>query len=428
MAPVARLSAYFRSLHPELPRAVWVLQFGGLLNAFGNGIVLPFLIIYLHNVRGISLGAAGLIAAANSAAALCSGFVAGSLSDRIGPKRVLIGALLLMAVAISLFPLIRSAGNAALLMMLLGLGSGAFWPSQSSLVTGLTPADRRHSAFSVQRVTMNLGVALGGLTGGLIASTGNPETFTILFLLDALTFVGYALVLTRLPAPRLSRERDSGSYRRVLADRPFVSYILLNALFISAGMAVIIELLPPFAKNDAGVNEQQIGFIWAVNSLAIVFFQLPVAKLVEGRRRMCGLALMGVIWCCVMLTVGAAGYWASGSTAAVIMAGAAGVFGLGECLHGSIQLALTADLASPGVLGRYLALSSQSWQVGWIIGPACGGFLLQHAPYALWPIAAGANLAGAAWALGLERRLPQNVRRTPRIATRPPVLAPDPLA
>src|SRR6266536_6662139 len=105
-----RVLSYLRSLNPQLPRPVWLLQVGGLTNAFGNGIVLPFLIIYLHNVRGISLGLAWLAAAVNSAAALCSGFVAGSLADRIGPRRVLIGALVVMAVAISLFPLIRTAG------------------------------------------------------------------------------------------------------------------------------------------------------------------------------------------------------------------------------------------------------------------------------------------------------------------------------
>ena len=52
------LGAYLRSLDPRLPRVVYVLQGGGLLNAFGNGVVLPFLIIYLHNVRGIPLGLA----------------------------------------------------------------------------------------------------------------------------------------------------------------------------------------------------------------------------------------------------------------------------------------------------------------------------------------------------------------------------------
>src|SRR6476659_5170780 len=132
-ATVHPVREYLRSLNPDLPRPVWILQVGGLTNAFGNGIVLPFLIIYLHNVRGIPLGLAGLAAAVNSAAALVSGFVAGSLSDRIGPKRVLVGALLVMAVAISLFPLIRTTLDALALNLLLGTGSGAFWPSQSSL-------------------------------------------------------------------------------------------------------------------------------------------------------------------------------------------------------------------------------------------------------------------------------------------------------
>jgi hypothetical protein len=47
------LRSYLRSLNPRLPRDVWILQAGGLANMFGNGVVGPFLIIYLHNVRGI---------------------------------------------------------------------------------------------------------------------------------------------------------------------------------------------------------------------------------------------------------------------------------------------------------------------------------------------------------------------------------------
>ena len=39
-------------LDPHLPRAVWLVQAGGVVNALGNGIVFPFAIIYLHNVRG----------------------------------------------------------------------------------------------------------------------------------------------------------------------------------------------------------------------------------------------------------------------------------------------------------------------------------------------------------------------------------------
>jgi MFS family permease len=410
---VRPLHAYLRSLDPGLPRAVWLLQAGGLANAFGNGVVLPFLIIYLHNVRGIPLGIAGLVAATNSAAALGSTFLAGTLADRIGPRRVLMGALVVMTGAICLFPLIREPWQALALNVLLGSGSGAFWPSQSSLLTGLTPPGRRHSAFAVQRVTMNLGVALGGLTGGLIASSTHPETFTALFLLDAATFMAFVLVLFRVPSPTLPRQETAGRYRQVVRDRAFLSFVLLNATFMAAGMATIVELLPPFAKNQAGVSEFGVGLLWFVNSLVVVFAQLPVAKLQEGRRRMRGLAVMGLLWATTMLMVFAGGKWLEGAAATAALAAAVVVFGIGECLHGAIQGPLVADLSTPGLLGRYMALSSLSWQIGWIIGPAGGGFILQEAPYALWPIAAGVNLLGSAYALALERRLPGDVLRTP---------------
>jgi MFS family permease len=408
-----RPAVYLRELRPDLPRPVWLLQLGGLTNAFGNGIVLPFLIIYLHNVRGIPLGLAGLAAAVNSAAALCSGFVAGALADRIGPRRVLIGALLVMAVAISLFPLIDNVWEAYALNALLGAGSGSFWPAQSSMLTGLAPPTRRHGAFALQRLTMNLGIALGGVVGGSIARVDDPRTFTVLFLFDALTFLGYAVVAALLPSPPHAGD-ERGTYRDVVRDRPFMRYVALNAAFIAAGMVVFVELLAPYAKNDAGVDEQQIGVLWMIDALVVVLAQLPVAKLWEGRRRMAALALMGVLWAVTMLLVGVAGTWFYAGTAFALMAVAVVIFGIGECLHGIVHGPLTADLAPPQLVGRYMAFGSQSWQVGWIVGPAVGGFVLQHAPNLLWPGVAAINLLAAGAALGLERSLPRAVRRAPR--------------
>jgi MFS family permease len=402
---------YLRSLHPQLPRDVWILQIGGLTNAFGNGIVLPFLIIYLHNVRGIPLGIAGLVAAFNSVCGFLSGFVAGTLSDSIGPRRVLIGALCVMSGAIGLFPLVHTAWQAFVLYGIVGLGSGSFWPSQSTLVTGLTPADRRHSAFAMQRLTMNLGVAFGGLVGGFIAA----QSFTALFLLDSATFLVYVLVLLRTTNPDLHPEREAGGYGEVVRNRVFMSYVGLNALVIATSVAIWVELLPPFAKNQANVSPEGIGLIWAVDSFVVVLAQLPIAKLMEGRRRMRALALMCGVWAASLLGFDAAGYWTSGWTAAVLLAAITIVFAFGECLHGTIHLPLATDLATPRAVGRYLAVSSQSWQIGWIVGPAGGGFILQHAPYALWPIAAALQLGAGAWALGLERVLPGRALRTPRV-------------
>ena len=411
MRPVA---AYLRSLDPRLPRDVYVLELGALVNAFGNGVVLPFLLIYLHNVRGIPFGLAGTAAAVQSAAALASGFLGGTLSDRLGPKRVLLGSLAMMTVAFALMPLIQTAWHAFAIYTLWGIGSGAFWPSQSALLAGLTPATRRAPAYALQRLAMNVGVALGGIVAGLIASVGDPGTFTVLFAIDCVTFLGYMLVLARVRAPALHEGRLGGSWRAVLRDRVFTLYTLLNAAFMTAAISVVVELLPAFGKNVAGISEKEVGIVFALDAVGVAIFQLPVVKLSEGRSRMRGFALMGTLWAASLLAVWAAGSWTRTTEAFGILAAAVLAFAVGECLHGAIHAPLSVDLAPPQLVGRYTAAASISWQIGWILGPAAGGFLLQHRPLLLWPIAAGVNLACAAAALGLEPRLPERVRRTPR--------------
>ena len=397
-----------------MPRRVYVLELGALVNAFGNGVVLPFLLIYLHNVRGISFGLAGSAAAVQSAAALGSGFLGGTLSDRIGPKRVLLGSLAVMTVAFALMPTIRTAWQAFAIYTVWGIGSGAFWPSQSALLAGLAPASRRAPAYALQRLAMNVGVALGGVTAGVIASVGDPDSFTTLFAINCATFIGYMVVLVWVRAPALHEGRLGGSWRAVLRDRVFTLYTMLNAAFMTAAISVVVELLPAFGKNVTGISEKEVGIVFALDAVGVAVFQLPVVKLSEGRSRMRGLALMGTLWAGTMLAVWAAGLWTQATAAFGILAAAVLVFAIGECLHGAIQTPLSVDLAPAQLIGRYTAAASISWQIGWIIGPAAGGFLLQHRPLLLWPIAACINLACAAGALALEPRLPERVRLTPR--------------
>ena len=149
----------------------------------------------------------------------------------------------------------------------------------------------------MQRVVMNLGFGLGALTGGLIAVADSPETFTALFLVDAASFLVYGLVMLFLvPEPASAREsRAPGSYRDVLRHRPFVAVASLNALFIFAGYSGF-DVLPVYAKNEAGLSETSIGLLFLVNTVVIILAQLPIARLARGRRRMPALALFGVFW------------------------------------------------------------------------------------------------------------------------------------
>ena len=226
----------------------------------------------------------------------------------------------------------------------------------------------------------------------------------------------FVAVLRLVPAPRyVEAHHEPGRYVDVLRSGVFLRYIVLNIIFIGAGIAVMSELLPPFAKNVAHVSEPAIGVLWFVFSGAVALGQHPIVKLVEGKRRLRGLALMGVIWAGTFLAVLAGGTWFTGTQAALIFGVAVAGFALGECLHGAIYAPLVVDLAEPRLLGRYMAFSSFSWQVGWLIGPAAGGFVLQSEPRALWPAAAAICLLASAYALSLERRIPAHLHLTPRV-------------
>jgi MFS family permease len=415
---------WLRSLDPQLPGEVWLLQLGGVMNSFGNGLVLPFLVIYLHDVRGFGLGVSGLVVAVSATAQLTAGLVAGPLVDRLGPRRVLGVGLVLQGVGFGLFPLVRSPWQAFVLIAIEGAGSAGFWPSQSTLIARLTPPPRRHAAYAQQRVTMNLGIGLGGLAGGLIASVAHPSSFTLLFLIDAVTFLAYVGVLAFVHDPGVAEEERSetpASYRAVLRDRLFVRLWALNFLFVTAGYS-LFNLVPPFARDHAHLSEKQIGVVFFVNTGLIVLVQLPISRMIEGHRRLRALALMPLLWIVSWVLVDAGGYWLTGTAAFLVITVALGIFGVGECFHGPAHQALVAEIAPDHLRGHYFAVHSLSWGLAGTVGPAVGGFLLASAPFALWPAAAVVCLIAALASLRTEPMVPERFRRIPRTEPAPPVL------
>ncbi|HEU5491294.1 MAG TPA: MFS transporter [Gaiellaceae bacterium] len=403
------LSTYF----PPLPRSVLTLQAGGLVNSYGNGFVMPFLFIYLHNVRGMGYAVVGLVLATHAVASIVAGPIFGSQIDRLGGRNMLGVSLAVLTVGYAAYALVHEPWQAFLVAGVSGIGVGGFWPSQSTLIAGLTPPEQRPSAFAMQRVVMNLGFGLGALTGGLIAVADSPETFTALFLVDAASFFVYGVVMLALvPEPAQSREsRAPGSYREVLRHRPFVAVASLNALFIFAGYSGF-DVLPVYAKNEAGLSEKSIGILFLVNTVVIILAQLPIARLARGRRRMPALALFGAFWAGAWLLVPIAGAAAT-QTAFLLLAFVMVAFAIGMCLHGAVAAPLVADLARPHLLGRYMALNALSWQVGFALGPALGGAGLALSSTGVWIAASALCAVGAVLALVIEGSLPSASRRTP---------------
>jgi MFS family permease len=402
---------------PRLPRAVYVFQSGLVLNAFGNGAANPFLVLYLHEVRGVPLGLAGLAGTTGALCGLVGGLTAGSIADRVGARRAMLVGLFLSATGLGLYPVIRSPWHAILLAGIAGAGTGMWLTAQTALVAALVPAELRHIAFAQQRVAANVGLGLGGLVGGLLVTVGDPASFTRLFVLDAATFAGYGVVLLFVPAEG-RRVVPGGGYRAALHDRPFLGVVALNLLWVASTVALINSLFPVFAHEQAGVSTHAVGLLFLVNSLTIVLLQFPVSRAVEGHRRMRAMALMAGLFASWWLLVLLTGDRFDGRRAVIVLAAAIAVLGVGECIYDAIQGALVSDLAPEGSTGRYLAASGFGWQAGFILAPVSGGLLLASEPRALPLTCAGLCAVGAAGALLLERALPERARMTPRLRKR----------
>ncbi|HEY6585346.1 MAG TPA: MFS transporter [Gaiellaceae bacterium] len=394
-----------------LSRELWLVQVGIFLNTFGWGAVLPFEIIYLHDGRGFSLSVAGLVVGTLTGVAVVSAPLAGSLIDRFGARTTAAGAGLALAAGYAGLAFAETEAVAFAAATLAGAGNGALGPAQSTLLAALAPPELRHRATAVSRVSTNVGFGLGGAVGGVVAATGLTGLVT-LFLVNALSYVVYIGVLVAVVREAPATEHIRGGYRLVLRDRAFVHLALTNVAIIGVGWGVLPWLVPPYAKSEAGIDAELIGLLMLANAATVVVAQVPIARAAEGRRRVVMIALGSAIFAasCVLIVV--AGITPSHAYPALLAAAVA--IGVGECFHSAALMPLVAELAPPGLRGRYMATIGLSWWIGLAVAPTAGAQLLSLTPAAAFLTAAAVAVAAAGSALALERELPLQVRVTPQ--------------
>lgn len=400
-----------RRLGFGLSRELWLVQIGIFINNLGWGAVLPFEIIYLHDGRGFSLSVAGLVVGTITGGAVVTAPLVGPLIDRFGARATVVGSGCVLAAGYAGLAFAHTPAQAFVAAAFAGAGNGGLNPSQSTLLAAMAPPDRRHRATAVSRVATNVGFGLGGAIGGLVAASG-LRGFVALFLVNALTYLIYVVVLVAVVREGMRPEPIRGGYRFVLRDCAFVHLAITNVAIIAVGWGVLPWLVPPYARGEIGIGAQQIGFLLLANAATVVVAQVPIAKFAEGRRRVVMMALAAAIFAAACLLMLAAQFASSAAYLALIVAAIA--VGIGECSHSSALSPLVAALAPPGVRGRYMAAIGLSQWIGLALAPTIGTSLLSISPAAALLVAAAVAAAAGGSMLTLEARLPDAARLTPR--------------
>lgn len=409
------------------------IQAGNALSAFGLGFTVPYLYVYVAQVRGLGAGTAGAVLAVFALAALVVLPFTGRVIDRRGPLPVLVGGAVVAAVGALAMGVAENVPAVVPAAALLGAGTAVMQPALATMIVWCSGADSRTRAFATQFFLSNLGLGVGGLIGGQIVDGSRPGSFTLLFSVEAVMFLVLAAVALTVRLPRPARltaavslpgagdgggaadvggsGRDGGGgLRALLGHRAMVQLCGLGFVMFFACYGQFESGLAAYGTEAAGIDPATLGIALAANTAVIVIAQFAVLRLVERRRRSRVIALVGLIWTVAWLLAGYAGLGpglglGGQDLATVAFVSTYALFGLGEAMLSPTVAPLVADLAPPSMIGRYNSVFALVKQLALAVGPAVGGPMgaALHGPYVVTFVLF--SLGVTVLALRLGRRL-----------------------
>ncbi len=384
-----RAPTRFRDALRGLPPRVWIISLGILVNRVGN--FLPVFIVLYLTERGHSSGAAGFVLGVSGVGNVLGNAVGGYLADRIGRRWTIVASAVPTAVLTAAVPYVGPFPLLVAVVGLIGVTSQIYRPAAAAvLVDAVTTKQERLAAFSVFRFAMNLGAALGGVIGGVLATSSYVE----LFLGNAVTCLLFGVVVAVLlrdtPKPKQQENEEQVGYRQALGDRTLVRFLVMTVVAEFVYIQCTVGL--PLHVADVGLTARDFGLLIGLNGLVVLALELPTTAAVSRYRPEYVLAVGNLL-------VGVGLALTGLSTGMILLAATILVWTIGEMMYSSVAMAHLGSLTPPGMAGRYQGLYGVAYTTGTGAGPLIGGAVYAIGPWALWVLIGAAGLLSAQLAM-----------------------------
>ncbi|WP_018752810.1 MFS transporter [Paenibacillus sanguinis] len=357
-------SSYLKPVFTPTFILIGVIVIAGL----SQGLLLPVLSIFMEQ-RGVSSSVNGLHAAALYVGSFAMSLVAERLLRRTGFRKLLLSGVVLVMIALPLFPLVADVRVWLVLRILVGIGDSAIHFTSQLWMLLLSPPEKRGWNISLYGMSYGLGFSLGPL-GIRLLSYGQAIPFVILSLLFLLMLV---LVLTCLPnrSPEsLGSKEQTGAPRQVLHIYRLAWFALVPALLYGYMEASMNSNFPIYGLRS-GLSSEDISSLLPFFGIGGLILQLPLGLLSDrfGRKKVLMTAGLGggLLFMAVPL--------AGNHFAAILLLfmGAGGLVGS----FFSLGLAYAADLLPRHLLPVANVIASFHFNFGSIAGPNLGGIAMQ---------------------------------------------------
>jgi predicted MFS family arabinose efflux permease len=343
----------------------------------------------------LSKTGAGFLVGAYGAGALLGGIPGGLAAARFGPKREVVGALVLLGIASFAFAAADSAVALGVARFVQGIASTATWAGALTWISTTVPRERRGEAIGTAFGVAVFGAVLGPVFGGLAELAGIAVSFTTV---GAVT-LAFAVFASLGPSAKPEAASLAG-LRRALGDERFVGGLWLSMLpAIAFGL---LAVLTPLALDDAG---------WGTSAIAAVFFTAGLLEVVLnpflGRFSDRSGRLLPIRIGLLASTAVALAFAATADAALVAMLVCVGTAAFGSLYTpGTSLTSHRAELAGLAQ-GVAFGVMNTAWALGEVVGPSAGGALADSSgdavPYLAIACLCGLTLAATYHVAGRVR-------------------------
>ena len=297
-----------------------------------------------------------------------------------------------------LIPLARTLVSVMVAILVTNVGRALFVPPMVAWLGDLFPATQRSQANAALSLVSGVAAILVlAVSGVLFERVGRAAPF-VLVALGTLLLAGLGVLYicepppTTAPAQPSTRVRDT--LHSMVATRQQQWWVLLVALFLSAGATSIVETgSSSFAVFTLGMRVGDAAALRVVGVVAFLLGAVPSARLATrlGRRQTVALGLL-----LVLLTYGATAVWVATPWAYALVLGVAG---LGGALVLVNILPLVFDLGEDTEFGACTGLVAVPVQAAAVLGPSVAGFVVEATGSQRTLFVAAAVAIGIAWLL-----------------------------
>lgn len=274
----------YRNAYSGISREIWWLALVMFINRSGT-MVIPFLTVYLIS-SGYSIAQAGYMMAAFGFGSILGGYLGGKLTDKFGHYYVQVFSLLLNGVLFIVLGQMQTLIQFAICIFVLSSLGEAFRPANSAAIAAYSNETNRTRCYSLNRLAINLGWAVGPAIGGLLANTD----YKLLFWADGLTCIVASILLYFLFSGSRkinSEEKDvvdekiegTSAYR----DKTFL-FGMFYVFLVGVCFFQMFNMITVYFKQQLHLNENVIGAVLALNGLIITLVEMVLVYKLEGRK------------------------------------------------------------------------------------------------------------------------------------------------